>query len=158
MALLAKDFHINVTGFDRLLCSLESERWAFILSMRIRPGGSSKTSIYCWGSNDREVQIVHIMPLPCLMWRAHKGLQQVCATEYCFLCQVANIWIVIMFATALQGQGKSSPQHSRCCELWACTEATSRFLAESNIWGNSAVVELCPHGTCHYRPWESPSL
>ena len=37
--------------------------------MGARPGGSSKTSIYCWDCNDREVQTVHIMPFSYPMLR-----------------------------------------------------------------------------------------
>lgn len=43
---------MDMTDFSRTLCSLESKGWVFILSMRIRPGGSSKKHTYFEGCND----------------------------------------------------------------------------------------------------------
>lgn len=51
----------------------------------------------------------HAIVTPCVkgpvQWRV---LQQICATQFCCLCRAANIWAVIVFATALQGQGKAA--------------------------------------------------
>lgn len=55
--------------------SLESERWGFIPSVRARPVGSSKISIYCWDCKDREVQTVHATPLLCSLSRKQYSVE-----------------------------------------------------------------------------------
>lgn len=97
MALLTRDFHVDITGFNRLLYSLESERWVCFLSSRVRPGGSSKPSIYCWGCDDREVQTARIGPL------SHPVLRDLCSSERssrpvlpssvaCAELQISGLW------------------------------------------------------------------